>query len=77
MLAFSPLLGKVGSECGVPMADVLGSIVEGIAQIPGATFLHVRIAVFKLPGLVGRGGHPCVGQHFVRGVKAREITDFS
>lgn len=34
------------------MADVFGGVVEGIAQIPGTAFLHVRITVFKLPGLV-------------------------
>lgn len=55
MLALSPLLGKIGGKGGVPMANVLGSVVEGVAQIPGATFLHVRLAVFKLSGLVGRG----------------------
>ena len=77
MLALSPFLGKVGSKGRVPMADVLGSVVERIAQIPGASFLHVGVAVFELPGLVSRGGHPRIGQQFVRGVKAREITDFS
>ena len=58
------------------MADVLGSVVEGIAQIPGASFLHVGIAVFELPGLVGRRRHPRIGQQLIRGIKSGEVTDF-
>ena len=58
------------------MTDILGSVVEGIAQIPGTAFLHVRITVFKLPGLVGRGGHPGVSQQFVGGIKAGKVTGF-
>ena len=62
MLTLSPFFGKVGSKGRIPEANVLGSIVEGVAQIPGTAFLHVRIAIFKLSGLVGGGRHPRVGQ---------------
>lgn len=75
MLAFSPLLGKAGSKGRPPMADVFGNIVEGIAQIPGATLLHVGTAVFELTGLVGRRRHPGAGQRLVRGNKPGEITN--
>ena len=57
------------------MADVLGSVVEGIAQIPGATLLHAGIAVFELPGLIGRRRHPRIDQQLVRGIEPGEVTD--
>ena len=69
MLALSPVFGKIGSKGRIPMADAFGRVVEGIAQIPRATFLHVRIAVLKLPGLVGRRRHPGISQQLVRGIK--------
>lgn len=47
---------------GVPVADIFGSIVEGVSQIPGASLLHVRIAVFELPELVSRRRHSRIGQ---------------
>ena len=75
MLALSPFFGKVGSKGRVPMADVLGSVVECIAQIPGASFLHVGIAVFDPSGLVGRRRHPRVGQQLVRGIEPGEVTN--
>ena len=34
MLALSPFFGKVSGENWVPLADILGSVVEGITQIP-------------------------------------------
>ena len=77
MLALGSFFGEVSSKGRIPVADVFSGIVKGVSQIPGASFLHVGVAVFELPGLVGRGGHPRIGQQFVRGVKAREITDFS
>ena len=75
MLALSPFLGKVGSKGRVPMADVLGSVVERIAQIPGASFLHVGVAVFELPGLVSRGRHSGISQQFVWRIKAGKVAD--
>ena len=48
----SPFSGKIGGEVGVPVTDILGYIVKCVAQVSGATFFHVRIAIFELSGLV-------------------------
>ena len=41
----------------VPEADVFSGVIEGIAEIAGASLLHMGIAVFELPGLVGNTSH--------------------
>lgn len=56
------------------MVDVFGGVIEGIAQIPGTAFLHVRITVFELPRLVGRREHPGISQQLVRGIKPEEAV---
>ena len=53
MLALSPFPGKVCGESWIPITDKLRSIENGIAQVSGASFLHVGTAVGKLPRLVG------------------------
>ncbi len=52
MFALSALLGEISSKSRIPMADILRRVENGIAQIPGATFLHVGIAVGKLSRLI-------------------------
>ena len=52
MLALGPLLSQVSGKDGVPVANVFCGIVKGIAQIAETAFLHMRIAIFELPGLV-------------------------
>ena len=37
----------------------------------------MRVAIFELSGLVSGGGHPCISQQLVRGVKSGEVADFS
>ena len=54
MLALGPFLSEISSKGWVPKADILGGIVKSITQVSGASFLHVWIAVFQLPGLVSR-----------------------
>lgn len=75
MLALGPLLGEMGGECRAPEADVLGGVIEGIAQIPGASFLHMGIVIFELPGSVSRGRHPGVSRQLVGGIKPGEAAD--
>ena len=58
------------------MADILSGIVESVAQIVETSFFHVRIVVFKLPRLVSRWEHPCIGQQLVGRIKAEKVTDF-
>ena len=53
VLTFSPLLGKVGGKGWIMDTDILGGVENGIAQVSGASFLHVGIAVGQLPRLVG------------------------
>lgn len=77
VLAFSHLFGKVGSESRIPVADIFGGIVEGVAQVSGATLLHMGIAVVELPGLVSRGRKAGKGQELVWGIKAGEVTHLS
>lgn len=77
VLALGPFLGKISGKISVPVADILGRIEKCIAQVPGTALFHVRIAIFKLAGLVSRGRHPGISQQLVRGVKAREIAHFS
>ena len=43
MLALSPLLGKISSKGWVPKADIFGGVVKRVAQITGASLLHVRV----------------------------------
>ena len=43
MLALSPFFGKIGSKDRIPVADVFGGVIEGVAKIAGAALLHVRI----------------------------------
>ena len=73
VLALGELLGEVGRERGVPAADVLGGVVEGVAQVARAALLHVGEAVLELAGLVGGGRHPRVRQQLVRRGKPREV----
>lgn len=58
MLTLGSFLGQVCGKGGVPEADVFSGVIEGVAKITGASFLHVGIAVFELPGLVSRGDIP-------------------
>ena len=43
VLALSPLLGKIGREDWVPMADVFRGIVKSVAQVSGTSLFHVGI----------------------------------
>jgi len=70
MLAFGPFLDLVSGKDREP-------VERGIAQTTRTSFLHVRITVFELSGLVGRGRHPSIGQQFVRGTKAGKAAGFS
>ncbi len=53
MLAFGPFLSQIGGENRVPEANVFRGIKKGIAQVTGTSFLHVRVTILELPGLVG------------------------
>ena len=55
-----------------PSDILLGGIVEGKTQVSGASFLHMGIAVDKLPRLAGRGREIGKGQNFIWGIKPRE-----
>ena len=77
MLALGPLVGKVSGKGGAPAADILVSVIECVAQMAGTTLFYVRIAVFELPGLVGRGRHPSIGQQLVGGIKTGEVPNLS
>lgn len=70
MLSFCPFLGKVGGKGGVPQTDILGGVVNGIAQVSRASFFHVRIAILELSGLVGRGRESGIGKQLVGRSKA-------
>ena len=35
MLALRPFFGKISGKAGVPVADILGCIEKGVAQVPG------------------------------------------
>ena len=48
MLAFSPLFCQISGEGSIPMADVLCGVIERIAKVTGAAFLHVCIGVVQL-----------------------------
>ena len=43
MLPFSAFLGEVFGKGIIPVADKLCGIENGVTQISGAAFLHVRI----------------------------------
>ena len=75
MFALSSFLGEVYGKGGVPEADVFGGVIEGVTKITGASLLHVGIAVFELPGLVSRWGHPSVSQQLVGGIKPGEVAN--
>ncbi len=48
MLSFSTFLGKIFSKDGIPVADVLGCVVEGISQITRTTLLHDLLIIDDL-----------------------------
>ena len=77
VLSFSTFLGKIFSKDGIPVADVLGCVVEGISQITRTTLLHVSVTVCKFSGLVCRWRAASVSKDFVRRFKVGKITDFS
>ena len=77
MLAFSPLFCQISGEGSIPMADVLCGVVERVAKVTGAAFLHVRIGVIQLARLVSGRGKACIGEDLIRGIEAGEIADFS
>lgn len=62
VFALCSFLSEVMGKSWVPLANILGRIVKGIAQISRAALLHVGIAILDLPGLVNRGRHPGIGQ---------------
>lgn len=49
ILTLSPLLGQVGNKSRIQIARKLSCIKDGIARVSGTSFLHVGIAVGKLP----------------------------
>lgn len=77
MLAFRPLFRQISGEGSIPMADVLCGVVERIAKVTGATFLHVRIGVVQFARLVSGRGKACIGEDLIRGIEAGEIADLS
>ena len=48
VLTLSPLLGKISGKGWVPKADVFGGVVKRVAQITGASLLHVRVQIATL-----------------------------
>ena len=74
MLALSSFLGEVSSKARLPKADILGRVIESETQVSGTSFLHVGVAVMHLPRLICRGGHPCIGQQFVRRIKPGKVA---
>ena len=77
MLAFSPLFCQISGEGGIPMADVFCGVVERVAKVTGAAFLHACIGVIQLARLVSGRGKVCIGEDLIRGIEAGEIADFS
>ena len=75
MLALRAFLGEVSGKNPIPMADVLGSIEDSKSEIPGAALFHMSIAVFELPGLVGRRRKSSVGQQLIRRPKPGKVAD--
>ena len=61
------------------MADVFRGVVNGVAQITGTSFFHVRVGSRqrKLPGLVSGRRHPSVCEDFIWRVESGEIAYFS
>ena len=49
VLTLGTLLGKVGGKGWIVDTDIFGGVENGVAQVSGASFLHVGIAVGKLP----------------------------
>ena len=43
VLALSPFLGEVSGKGRLPKADVFGGVIKRVAQITGASLLHVRV----------------------------------
>ena len=52
VFALSPFLSEISGECRLPVTNILGCVVKGIAQISRASLFHVWVAIFELPGLV-------------------------
>ena len=77
MLSRTSLLGKIGREYRVPVTDEFSGIEDGIAQIPGALFLHVSVAAGKLSRLIGRWREASVSENFISGIEIGEVSDFS
>ena len=59
------------------MADVFCGVVERVAKVTGAAFLHACIGVIQLARLVSGRGKVCIGEDLIRGIEAGEIADFS
>lgn len=78
MFALGSFLGEVSGESWSPETDILGGVLEGIAQIFGTSLLRVRVGTGKreLSGLVSRWRHTGIGKDLVRRIKTRELTDF-
>ena len=62
VFALRTLLSKIGSKGRVPVTDILGCVVKGVAQVSRATLFHVWITILELPGLVSRGRQPSISQ---------------
>lgn len=62
MFALCAFFGEISGKDRVPLADVFGSVVKSIAQVSGTSFLHMRVTVFELSGLISRRRHTGIGQ---------------
>ncbi len=75
VFTFGTFLFKICTKRFIPVADIFRSIVKGIAQVSGTTFLHVGIAIIQLPGLISRWRHSGICKYLICRIKTVEITN--
>ena len=57
------------------MTNVFGGVKEGVAEITGAAFLHLRISVGQFAGLVDGRTEARVSEDFVRKIETGEVAN--
>ena len=65
VFSFSSLLRQICGESRIPVADEPGGIEQSETEIVGASFLHMRISIVQLAGLVCGWRQPGISQNLV------------
>ena len=77
VFALGALLGKVGGEGRVPMADIFRCVEDSVTKVARSAFLHmgVRPGKRQLSGFICRWRQAGIGKDLIRRIEIGEVAD--